>query len=698
MPWVGGLNNPQFSEADLNNDGILDLVIFDRTGDRLLTFSNSGMANNVDYNYAPIFEKNFPKMDSWCLLLDFNCDNIEDIFTHTTLGTKVYKGYYNADNELCFTQYSKLLKFTGFTGSLLNIFITSIDIPAFVDVDNDNDIDILTFEATGGGWMEFYENQSQELGFGCDSFIYDLNERCWGLMYEPAWPQAKWLNQICPWRLEDLAKKENNDASNNRGGGFRHAGSTTLAFDNDGDGDKEIILGDISFSDLVYLTNGGSDTAALLTDQDTLFPNYSVPVDIDYFPASFRLDIDNDGVKDIVAAPNSENGQTDIACSWFYKNIGANNNGTFIYQTDSFLTNDMIDVGSGAAPVFVDLNNDGLTDILVSNRSSFETNSSITYLENMGSDTLPAFTIMTKNWMNLSALNMKALFPAFGDLNNDGKKEMIVGNINGTLLYYNNIGGGTMMPDNFILVNPSYFSIDVGSFSTPVIVELNGDGKLDLVIGEDNGSLNFCRNNGSITAPDFSILQPSFGNVIVQQNGSFGYSIPSFVKLNHDTTYTLLVGCEGGNIFQYNDIENNLTGTFNLVDSSFASIQVGSYSAPSCFDINTDGIPEIVIGNYRGGVTIFDTTTSHNYTSSNNFSDNWLLELFPNPAADYVLLNSNIEILKVELFDAIGRKILDADVNKQYQFVMNTSQLSPALYVIRITGANGNRAIKFLKN
>ncbi len=697
MPWVGGLNNPQFSAADLNNDGISDLVIFDKTGKRLLTFTNTGTSGIVDYHYAPKYEKNFPKMDSWCLLLDFNCDNIADIFTHTTLGTKVYKGYYNSDNELCFSSYSKLLKFLSITGPL-NILITSVDIPAFCDIDNDNDIDILTFEQ-GGGWIDFYQNMSQEMGYGCDSFKYELIENCWGSMYEPSNQEAKWLNQPCPWRMEELQPLINNENKNPKAGGTRHTGSTTLAFDNDGDGDKEIILGDISFSDLVYLTNGGSITAALLTSQDTAFPNYSVPANIDYFPASFYLDLDNDNANDIVAAPNTENGQTDVACSWFYKNIGTTNNGTFIYQTDSFLTNDMIDVGSGAAPVFVDLNNDSLVDLLITNRNSYGTNSTIAYLENVGIDTLPVYKLITRNWMNLSALNLKGLYPAFGDLNNDGKKEMVLGNENGTILYYQNIGGGANLPDNFVLTNPAYFTIDVGSFSTPAIVDANADGKLDLVIGEENGSLNFCRNNGTVTTPDFSNIQTSFGNVIIQQNGSVvGFSVPCFVKLNNASTLTLLVGCEGGNVFQYTDIETNIAGTFTLTDSSYSDIQVGSFSTPSAADINADGIPEIAVGNYRGGVTVYDTSTAHNYTATINYTNDWMYELYPNPATDFITVKTNHEISKAEIFDPLGRKLYSHVVNEKKEFQFNTSQLSPALYVIKLTGAKGNCSIKFVKN
>ncbi|MEI7801571.1 MAG: T9SS type A sorting domain-containing protein [Bacteroidota bacterium] len=696
MPWVGGLNNPQFSAADLNNDGIQDLVIFDRTGNKLLTFTNSGDSGMVDYHYAPKYEKNFPKMDAWCLLLDFNCDNIADIFCHATLGAQVYKGYYNTDNELCFTSYSKLLKFQGFTGPL-NIFISQVDIPAFVDVDNDNDIDILTFEINGG-WMDYYQNMSQDLGYGCDSFKYELTEQCWGLMYEPSTSEAKWLNQSCPFRTEGIVEKPNDNLQNEKGG-TRHSGSTTLAFDNDGDGDKELIIGDISFSDLVYLTNGGSISSALLTDQDTSFPVYSVPANIDYFPAAFYLDLNNDGVKDIVSAPNTENGETDVACSWYYKNIDANTHGVFIYQTDSFLTGDMIDVGSGAAPVFVDLNNDGLTDMLIANRSAYGSNSTIEYLENVGADTLAIYKVITKNWMNLSSLNLKALYPAFGDLDNDGKKEMVLGNENGTLLYYENTGGGSGVADNFVLNNPAYFTIDVGGYSTPEIVDVNNDGLLDLVIGEENGSLNYCRNLGTVSVPDFSNMQASFGNVIVQQGGQVvGFSVPCFVKLDSATTWTLLVGCEGGNVFQYDNIENNLGSNFNLVDTSFANIQVGSFSSPTAADISNDGIPEIAIGNYRGGVTVYDTSSAHNYSSVNYFSNNWMLNLFPNPASDYVEIKANHEISQAEIFDELGRKVLSVTVNNSKQIQLNTALLPNALYIIRLTGAAGNCAIKFLKN
>ncbi|HNM27818.1 MAG TPA: hypothetical protein PKL15_20395, partial [Saprospiraceae bacterium] len=53
FPFAGGLNAPQLSAADLNQDQIPDLVVFDRSGDVLLTFLNEGIAGKTSYRFAP---------------------------------------------------------------------------------------------------------------------------------------------------------------------------------------------------------------------------------------------------------------------------------------------------------------------------------------------------------------------------------------------------------------------------------------------------------------------------------------------------------------------------------------------------------------------------------------------------------------------------------------------------------------------
>jgi len=70
-PWVGGINSAQFSTIHLNNDTIEDLFIFDRTGNKVLTFVNDGIG--IGYTYAPEYESQFPVLQSWAILRDYNC-------------------------------------------------------------------------------------------------------------------------------------------------------------------------------------------------------------------------------------------------------------------------------------------------------------------------------------------------------------------------------------------------------------------------------------------------------------------------------------------------------------------------------------------------------------------------------------------------------------------------------------------------
>ena len=60
-PWVGGINAAQFSKIDLNFDNLEDLFIFDRTGNKILTYINLG----DKYVYEPEYENHFPQLNYW---------------------------------------------------------------------------------------------------------------------------------------------------------------------------------------------------------------------------------------------------------------------------------------------------------------------------------------------------------------------------------------------------------------------------------------------------------------------------------------------------------------------------------------------------------------------------------------------------------------------------------------------------------
>ena len=131
----------------------------------------------------------------------------------------------------------------------------------------------------------------------------------------------------------------------------------------------DLVLGDVSFTNLTLLINGGSapNTNSAMISQDNSFPSNTIPVNLKLFPAAFYLDVDFDGIKDLVVSGNAKNISQNETSVYFYKNTGANNAPNFNFQSKSFLQEEMIEHGLGSYPVIADVNNDGLQDLIIGN-------------------------------------------------------------------------------------------------------------------------------------------------------------------------------------------------------------------------------------------------------------------------------------------------------------------------------------------
>jgi hypothetical protein len=81
---------------------------------------------------------------------------------------------------------------------------------------------------------------------------------------------------------------------------------------------------------------------------------------------------------------------------------------------------------------------------------------------------------------------------AFADLTADGLLDLIFGETDGTLQLYKNIGSANMPA--WQLVTDAFSGIDVDSLAVPAFADLDGDSKLDLVIGNADGRLFYFRN------------------------------------------------------------------------------------------------------------------------------------------------------------------------------------------------------------
>src|SRR5665213_3382206 len=499
--WAGGMNSCQFSQIDLNQDGILDLFVFDRAGNKITTYINQGTANQVDYVLASQYIDKFPRMHDWVLLRDYNCDGKMDIFTSGASTIKVYKNISTPATGLQFQLVTNNILADlapNSTDTILPLNVSYVDIPAIRDVDNDGDLDILTY-GVGGTQVEYFRNTSEETGHNCDSLTFTIETLCWGEFSEAINSALITLNSGCP--PPNLTQNNNQNTSYNPN---MHSGGCLECVEVKGNSVKDLLAGNLGSSYIAMIRNGGTLSAALCDSVDPYYPGYDTTLEMDAFDCPFVLDVDNDGKKDLIFAPNALNSSENFQCAWYYHNTGNDSAMHAHLVKKDFLVGQMIDCGEGAYPVFFDYDRDGDQDLFIGNQGYYNVNgnspSMIRLYKNTGTQSHPIFTYQSADFAGIYTQNLgiNGLAPTFGDIDGDGDEDMICGDLNGRLnLFTKNPGNDT----NFVLTQTFYQNIDVGSFATPQLVDVDGDGLLDLLIGESTGNVNYYHNDGTATNP-----------------------------------------------------------------------------------------------------------------------------------------------------------------------------------------------------
>jgi hypothetical protein len=714
-PWDGGLNFVQFSDIDVDFDGDMDLFVFDRSGDQISLFTTETVNGGLEYVYKHGGHSLFPADVRYrAAMVDYDNDGRNDLFTYAIGGVKVYRNVGNPVDGLQWELASPLL-YSQYPEDYTNLYISSSDIPAFVDVDSDGDIDILTFNI-GGERMEYHKNQSMELYGVPDSLEFVVMNECWGKFMENISTNEVELNSSdfpCgsgnipnPERPQAPLQEEDPEIAAEP---VRHAGSTILALDMNANGVLDLILGDVAYTTLTLLLNGGGapNTNSAMVSQQQNFPQNTIPANIHLFPAPFFVDVNHDGVRDLIVGANAKTISQNQKSVTYYENTGADNQPVFQFRSKAFLQGDMIDAGLGSVPMLFDENGDGKRDLLIANFFRYKdvAEKECTWLlyRNTGTSSQPEYTYLNDNYLEIaSEINDLRTLPAFGDIDGDGDEDIVIGLASGQVrLMTNTAGPGSSASFGapVALTDNTGANVATPSWSAPQLFDLNDDGRLDLVVGTKTGELFYYENTGTVTAPQFTLRTQNLGGVDVAPAIPDGYSIPHFFRTN-DTTH-LFVGAYDGRLHYYNNVDGHLhaDSSFYNAGSAYLGIDVGLYSSFWVEDIDNDGLLNMFVGQDLGGVHLLeaDPNSILGLEDLQPREKQWIL--FPNPGRTTVTISHSNESsgnAVAGVYSVLGQKMEMLEIAGSAK--LDISSYPAGIYIVEIVSGQSRETLRLVKD
>jgi hypothetical protein len=273
---------------------------------------------------------------------------------------------------------------------------------------------------------------------------------------------------------------------------------------------------------------------------------------------------------------------------------------------------------------------------------------------------------------------------------------------NGTLLkcFKDTIGYYMELPDFFADFSPD------SSFRDPVFVDINRDNKLDLLIQQDY-MYSFYENMGSLSNPIWE-KRPQWSNNL---RNTKHYRAEA-ADLTGDGLIDIVFGNKDGSLTFLHNFETDIDNQWKRDNRVFEGVKIDSTAIPTLYDLDWDGDLDLILGDHQGRFYAFrnDSPVSvdvePDYTESpQRFIVN---QNYPNPFNPETNISFKLaksEYVSIVIYNALGQRIKSL-VSEQKpagnHIVMwngtndSGSKVSSGLYLYRITAGEFTSIRKML--
>ncbi len=291
-----------------------------------------------------------------------------------------------------------------------------------------------------------------------------------------------------------------------------------------------------------------------------------------------------------------------------------------------------INVGSYSIPRVCDWNNDGRKDLIIGQR----TDGKVRLYLNSGTDSAPVFitfSYIQANGADISVYGTgcQGAAPEVVDWNGDGKKDLLVGDAAGYVHLFLNEGTDAdpvLGAGSYIQVAGTDYKADARA--VPCINDWNEDGRKDLLVGRGDGEISVLINSNTDDDPVFTVdgrvyagVQPIDGGLRIT---------PRIFDWNCDGYKDIVAGEGYGRIMFYENIGTNEDPQFEAnevyLDAGGFPIDLVLRSRPEIVDWTNDGLADLLVGSYDGCIYLFEQEfifefESISYDPSNGTTLTW---------------------------------------------------------------------------